>query len=73
MLASNFLEILPVDCLLKIAGFLPIHVRFKGMSTCKLWKEILSDTQFWTYIGIPPKLFASLCFIKMHLHFEILH
>jgi hypothetical protein len=50
--SPNFIEFLPVDCLLKIVGFLPIHVRFKGMSVCKQWKDILSDRQFWTRIGM---------------------
>lgn len=72
-LVSNFLDILPLDCLLNIAGFLPIHERFKGMSVCKQWREILSDQQFWTNIGTPLLIFFTSIFctsISFHF-FEI--
>ena len=32
-ISPDFLDLLPVDCLLKIVEFLPMHVRLKGMST----------------------------------------
>ena len=75
-ISPNFLDLLPVDCLLKIAEFLPIHVRLKGMSTCKQWKEILSAEQFWIYIGMPPLIpgtflfHAQICFVSLRLIFD---
>ena len=40
-------------------GFLPVHERFKGMSVCKQWREILNDQQFWTNIGTPLLIFFT--------------
>ena len=75
-ISPNFLDLLPVDCLLKIVEFLPIHVRLKGMSTCKQLREILSAEQFWIYIGMPPLIpgtflfHAQICFVSLRLIFD---
>ena len=66
--ALNFMEVLPVDCLLKIVEFLPMHVRFKGMSVCKQWRSILSDEQFWIRIGMSLLIFLpNICLTSLAL------
>jgi hypothetical protein len=49
-------------------GFLPVHERFKGMSVCQQWRDILSDQQFWTNIGTPLLIFSPT--FSAPLHFD---